>query len=77
MEKHNLEEPGEIITWTYNDKKWSDIAALSVLVYEGVKQNDAVSENILKNTVENIGTLIKVRSLNIITIDDNIENGKL
>jgi N-acetylglucosamine kinase-like BadF-type ATPase len=58
--KHlQLSKPDQLIEWTYKDLSWQRIAALSQLVFEADKLNDAVAANILQKAANGLLEAIK------------------
>jgi len=60
MDHFNLNDPGEIISWAYSGKQWSDIAALGLLVYQAADNGDVTANKIIEETSENIYKLIEL-----------------
>ncbi len=51
LSKLELENPSQIIAWTYKDLTWQRFASLGSIVIEAVKEGDQVANEILDRTV--------------------------
>lgn len=54
LKKLELENPSQIIAWTYKDLTWQRFASLASIVLEGVKEGDQVANEILDRAVHGL-----------------------